>query len=254
MHQGRTALSGGEELLGLLPLLVLLLVLAPGAAALAGGQTYQTGFTSWRSDGGLGTWTPANGAGIVEGSLGVTGSGSLETDSYPPGSYHGGDFYTGGSYYVSEATSPEVQVSLAAREAVASSNASTPEGTWIETWIRVQLDDDRWSKWYNLGVWASDDTTIERHSVPLQADADGYVAVDTWVQAKGKSQVTAFQLKVRLFRASSDLLIPGPTIRSVALAWSSSGPKNPSWCRRPGQLGDNDRRARVFGDGLPRRR
>ncbi len=73
----------------------------------------------------------------------------------------------------------------------------------------------RWTKWYNLGVWAADDSTIERHSVKLQGDADGFVAVDTLVLTNKKATADAFQLKLRLFSANRAAI---PSVRNASVA------------------------------------
>ncbi len=65
---------------------------------------------------------------------------SAETDPYAPGAYQGRNFYTGGSFFVGEATSPIVTTPFAFTEAVASWNASTAPGTWIELQIRARFD------------------------------------------------------------------------------------------------------------------
>jgi peptidase C39-like protein len=105
-------------------------------------------------------------------------------------------------------------------EAIASWNADTPAGTWIETQIRAQLA-GRWTKWYNLGIWATDSSTIERHSVKLQGDGDGFVAVDTLVLTNKKEAADAFQLKLRLFSANS----ASPSVRNMSVAFSTTPAK-----------------------------
>lgn len=203
-------------------LLFVLLILATIAIpAQAKKETaYQTGFDNWRAaEDGFNGWTldgidlDANGALIYDIS---NPNPTLETDPYPLDGYYGIDFYNGGNFYVGEATSPEMPVDFAFAEAIASWNAITPEGTWIETLISVKLG-DRWSKWYNLGVWASNNT-ITRHSVRLQGDGDGYVAVDTLVLSK-KAVPSAYQLKLRLFSADGTTF---PTVKNVSLAYSTA--------------------------------
>jgi hypothetical protein len=88
----------------------------------------------------------------------------------------------------------------------------------VETLIRARLD-DRWTKWYNLGVWAADTSTIERHSVNKQSDDDGKVAVDTLVVTNQVSPANVFQLKLRLFSADGTLV---PTVRNVSVAFSTT--------------------------------
>jgi hypothetical protein len=144
-----------------------------------------------------------------------------ETDPYPVGGYYGGNFYTGGTYLVGEATSQAVSADFDLDELIASWNAVTPVGTWMEVLVRAQLD-GRWTKWYNLGIWASGLETIERHSVRLQGDGDGYVAVDTLVISNKKAIASAYQLKIRLF---SEYDVPTPSVHYVSAAYSTTPPK-----------------------------
>jgi hypothetical protein len=139
-----------------------------------------------------------------------------EVDPYGPGGYYGRNFYNGSSFLVGEAIGPLVETPVTFTEAIASWNAHTPPGTWIETQIRAQLG-DRWSKWYNLGVWAADASTVERHSVAQQGDADGYVAVDTLVVTNDTEPLRSYQLKLRLFSENGAAV---PTVRNASVALS----------------------------------
>jgi hypothetical protein len=206
--------------------LAIFILLAAVAPAGAKGTDYRTGFQIWRAaEGGFASWQ-LNGVKLADnGELQfdpVNADG--EQDPYPAGGYYGGNFYTGGSYRVGEATSPVMQTSFSFTEAIASWNASTPTGTWIETLISVRLD-GRWTKWYNLGIWAADSSTIARHSVKLQGDSDGYVAVDTLVLASKKVLADAYQVKLRLFSVDGTGI---PSVRNVSLAYSTSAVKKPA--------------------------
>ncbi len=186
-------------------------------------ERHEAGFIRWRAaEDGFARWQLS---GVGRSSDGVLefqqAAARAETDPYAPGTYHGRNFYTGGSFFVGEATSPIVTTPFAFTEAVASWNARTPPGTWIETLIRARFD-MRWSKWYNLGVWASDHSTIERHSVNQQDDADGRVATDTLVVTNGRPAPTALQLTVRLFSATGRLT---PVVRNLSVAYSTATPK-----------------------------
>jgi hypothetical protein len=200
--------------------LISLLVLAVAAASPAGakkGGSYQTGFDSWRAaDDGFADWTPS-GTALVGGALTLSG-GVVETDPYPAAGYYGGNFYNAGSYRVGEAVSPALRTDFGFTEAIASWNAETPPGTWIETQIKAQIA-GRWTKWFNLGIWAEDGSTIRRHSVRLQGDTDGFVAVDTLVLSGKKAPpADAYQLKLRLFSANGAV----PSVRNLSLAYSTA--------------------------------
>jgi hypothetical protein len=206
--------------------LALFLLLAAVTPAGAKSIPYQTGFTRWRAaDDGFGSWDLDGVALATSGELGFApGTAASGTDPYPSGGYYGGNFYNGGSFWVGEATSPEIPVNFAFTEAIASWNANTPPGTWVETQMRAQLG-GRWTKWYNLGIWAADVDTIQRHSVRLQGDGDGYVGVDTLVLTNKKAQASAFQVKLRLFSADG---VAVPLVRNLSVAYSTGAPKKPA--------------------------
>jgi hypothetical protein len=76
---------------------------------------------------------------------------------------------------------------------------------------------DRWSDWYNLGVWAADATTVARHSVDGQGDADGDVATDTLVVARDRPAADMIQVRLRLFSEGDAI----PRVIGVAVALST---------------------------------
>ena len=123
-------------------------------------------------------------------------------------------------------TSPVVQPGFDLDELVASWNAATPDGTWVQVEMRGTTDQDTTSKWYVMGRWASDDPAdggaIHRTSVPAQGDAVGYVSIDTFVARTGRS-LSDWQLRVTLYcEHGSDA---SPTVRMVgAMASNISVP------------------------------
>ena len=131
----------------------------------------------------------------------------------------GGNFYNGGSFFVGEAIGPIVTPSFAFSEAIPSWNANTPNGTWIEVQLRAR-NGNRWTRWYNMGVWASSQDVVKRHSVSGQADADAYVDVDTLKLGKRGRPLTAtsYQMKVRLFSTSREIV---PSLQSAAVVVST---------------------------------
>src|SRR6185503_18518844 len=195
-------------------------------ASAKGGGAFQTGFVRWRAaDGGFNGWT-LNGVKLdAGGELEYDSTAaSAGTDPYAAGAYNGGNYYNAGSFLVGEATSPEITTPFEYKEAIASWNASTPDGSWVEVQFRAQYG-TRWSKWYVLGIWASDTSTVERHSVNLQGDSDGFVAVDTFVSSNKKETTSKFQLKLRLFSADGSST---PSVRNASVAYSTSAPKRAS--------------------------
>jgi hypothetical protein len=204
------------HLLLALPLCLLLATPANGAKS----STYRTGFLRWRAaDGGFGSWMRS---GVSLGQDGVLrldpATAAAETDPYPPGGYNGRNFYNGASFVVGSATSPELAPGFDFSQAIASWNADTPADSWVETLIRARIG-SRWTKWYNLGIWAADTSTIERHSVNAQGDADGTVAVDTLVLNSKAGAANAFQLRLRLFSATGASI---PSVRNASVATSTT--------------------------------
>jgi hypothetical protein len=184
---------------------------------------FQTGFVRWRAaENGFSGWTLSgvqlNNAGALEFNAATASAGS---DPFAAGAYNGDNYYNGGSFSVGEAISPEISTAFNYTEAIASWNASTPAGSWIEVQFRAQYG-TRWSKWYVLGIWAADDSTIRRHSVQSQGDSDGFVAVDTFVSSSKKATTNKFQLKLRLFSANGTAT---PSVRNASVAYSTSAPK-----------------------------
>jgi hypothetical protein len=195
-------------------------LMSVGAAAGKKGTGYETGFDRWRGgDFTTAGWVASDGATL--GASGLTlpaGAGAAGQDPYAAGAYYGGDYYNAGSFKVGEVTSPRIATDFPFTEAIASWNADTPDGTWIETQISAEIA-GRWTKWYSLGIWADDYNTLHRHSVKLQGDTDGFVAVDTLIlNGKKAPPADAYKLKFRLFSANSAV----PTIRNGSLAYSTT--------------------------------
>jgi hypothetical protein len=210
-------------------IVVFLFSVVPAASAMKGSDSgIQTGFIRWRAaDGGYG----GNGGWTLSG-VKVNTGGALEfdnasardgSDPYKTGAYYGGNYYNAGDFRFGEATSPEITTPFNFTEAIASWNANTPAGSWIEVQFRAQYG-TRWSKWYSLGIWASDDSTIQRHSVKLQGDTDGYVAVDTFVSTAKKAPTNKFQIKILLFSTKNAV----PSVQNASVAYSTSAPKKVS--------------------------
>lgn len=204
----------------IVPLLALMLPMNSQAQNTTSPALYKAETTRWRAaDGKFSAWQ-FDGVALASG-------GALQldipkahagTDPYAPGKYRGGNYYNGGSYLVGEATGPVITPTFAFSEAVASWNAATPSGTWVEAQIRAHTG-TRWTKWYSLGVWASSGGTVIRHSVSGQSDANAYVDVDTLKIGRASSRLTAsaYQLKIRLFSAGREA---HPSVENAAVVVS----------------------------------
>lgn len=131
--------------------------------------------------------------------------------------------YNGGHFLYGVTRSPVHRVDQPINHVIASWDATTPAGTWLEVHIRVQ-EDGAWTHWYDLPVWASDTSVIRRHSINGQHDRWGGVATDTFYTATAKT-ATAYQLSVTLFTARAGL---SPALRAVDAIASFDGSRSPS--------------------------
>ena len=135
------------------------------------------------------------------------------TDPFPPGSYNGGlNYYNGGSFYYGTMTSPIHTTAAPIDHVIASWDATTPSGTWMEVHVRVYQKNSGWTHWYILPIWASDFSTIHRHSVNGEGDTDGGVATDTFYTKPGQV-ASAYQLAVTLFTTSPAVT---PSVRLIS--------------------------------------
>ena len=189
--------------------------------------TYKAATMRWRADaGGFAGWT---GAGV---SLAAGNSLRLDpktaqqgTDPYKPRAYNGRNFYNGARYLTGEAVSQVIESPFTFSQAIPSWNADTPAGTWLEIQLRARIG-TRWTRWYNLGVWASGKEAIERHSVTGQRDTDGSVSTDTLILGTKQKPLyaSAFQMKARLFSTGREV---SPRLWGATVAVSTN-PTRPS--------------------------
>ncbi|MEU4290541.1 peptidase C39 family protein [Kribbella sp. NPDC026596] len=163
------------------------------------------------------TWTSTSdfltgalsGTTVTDGALrfGTSAGTTLYVDPFGDG--------TAKSYEQTSWVSPQVSTGFGLTELVASWNATTPPGTWVEVSMAGTTNAGAATKWYVLGRWSGGDDTaagdIHRTSVPSQGDANGSVAVDTFV-ASG-AWLDRWQLKVTLYRLSGTT--QSPAVRSV---------------------------------------
>jgi len=108
-------------------------------------------------------------------------------------------------------TSAAVRTPFAFDQLVASWNATTPPGTWIEVQMRAS-GSSRATKWYTLAVWSSGDDTIHRTTVKNQNDGDGRVNVDTFEKTSGAPALTSYELRVALHRVAGLSATPAVTL------------------------------------------
>jgi hypothetical protein len=114
-------------------------------------------------------------------------------------------------------TSPTYAVGFGLTELVSSWTADTPHGTWIQVELQGRTTAGTTTKWYVMGRWTSQmpsaaDGDIHRTSLGGQGDADGTVAIDTFLAAKGVA-LTSYQLRLTLYRLHGTTA--APIVRSL---------------------------------------
>jgi Peptidase_C39 like family len=187
-----------------------------GAYAAKAPSVRDVTFSAWRGEQlGVGS---SNGT-VVTGGLLVLGAVT--------GSRTYTDVKTGASttYDTATWTSPVVDPGHAFTELVASWNATTPDGSWLEVRVRAVADDGT-AGWYVLGRWASDDTedggAVNRTSLTGQATAYATVHTDT-LAALNDHTLRTWQLEVTLLRRNRTTVTP--PVRLVS-AMASGLPKD----------------------------
>src|SRR4051794_28165777 len=168
----------------LLAAVVVLLVAVPAQAAKAPPTNDQVAYHGWTSTTDFTAGT-ASGATAANGALTFgAATGSLAYD-VPFDSTA-----TATAFDTATWTSPSQSLGFGATQIVTSWTADTPHGTWIQIELRGVPPAGTTTKWYVTGQWTSQMPSeaaadIHRTSLGGQADADGTVAIDTFIAAKG---------------------------------------------------------------------
>ncbi|MFI6340370.1 peptidase C39 family protein [Streptomyces sp. NPDC050535] len=107
-------------------------------------------------------------------------------------------------------TSPVHELAVPATEAVASWNADTPAGTWIQVELTGTYSDGTAAPWYVLGRWAAGDQDIRRTSVDDQSDGKSSVWTDTFAidDAASGLRLDSYRLRLTLYRAPGTRVTP----------------------------------------------
>ncbi|HEY8986463.1 MAG TPA: C39 family peptidase, partial [Streptomyces sp.] len=117
---------------------------------------------------------------------------------------------TGAEWEYATWTSPVRRFAVPATEAIASWNADTPPGTWIQTELTCAYSDGTATPWYVMGRWASGDQDIRRTSVDGQKDGRSAVSTDTLaIDDPGSGlRLTSYRLRLTLHRRPGTRLTP----------------------------------------------
>ncbi|MET7292539.1 peptidase C39 family protein [Streptomyces griseoloalbus] len=107
-------------------------------------------------------------------------------------------------------TSPVHRLGVPATEAIASWNARTPEGTWLQVELRGTYSDGTDTPWYVMGRWAAGDQDIRRTSVDDQSDGRSSVWTDTLAvdDAASGLRIVSYRLRLTLYRRPGTDLTP----------------------------------------------
>ncbi|MFJ4343077.1 peptidase C39 family protein [Streptomyces sp. NPDC088915] len=162
---------------------------------------FWSSYADWRSGTGAGTKAvPGHRPGLVL--------------ARPEGRTDHTDPHTGrtSSWEYASWTSPVHTSTVPATEVIASWNARTPPGTWIQVELSGTYSDSTATPWYVLGRWASGDgeEDIRRTSVDDQTDGRSSVWTDTFAIDDPASglRLRAYRLRLTLYRAPGSGLTP----------------------------------------------
>lgn len=198
------------------------------AASLVDNRSWHT-YTDWRSGCGAGTRAVAGRRhGLVIGhAMGVT---------------HYTDPHTGqtADWEYATWTSPVHRSAVPATEVIASWNADTPAGTWIQIELQGRYSDATSTPWYVMGRWAAGDADIRRTSVDDQTDGKSSIWTDTFSvdDAASGLRLVSYRLRLTLYRPPGSRLTP--TVRRLGAMASdvpdrftvpASTPASPGSCR-----------------------
>lgn len=150
-----------------------------------------TTYTDWRSGAAKGTRAvPGARAGLVIGA--------------PAGTADYTDPHTGttATWEYATWTSPVHKLAVPATEAIASWNAHTPDGTWLQVELKGTYSDGTDTPWYVMGRWADGDQDIKRTSVDDQTDDKSTVWTDTFAIDDPSTglRLASYRLRLTLYR------------------------------------------------------
>ncbi|MFJ5778019.1 peptidase C39 family protein [Streptomyces sp. NPDC093094] len=150
-----------------------------------------TTFTDWRS-------------GTAHGTRAVAGLRPGLVLAVPAGTTDYTDPHTGttSAWEYATWTSPVHRLTVPATEVIASWNADTPAGTWIQVELKGTYSDGTDTPWYVMGRWAAGDQDIRRTSVDDQGDGRSSVWTDTFAvdDASTGLRLASYRLRLTLHR------------------------------------------------------
>ncbi|MFG2881047.1 peptidase C39 family protein [Streptomyces sp. NPDC048297] len=158
-----------------------------------------TTYSDWRSG-------AAQGVRLVSGRRpgAVIGAAAGSTDYTDP---HTG---TTATWEYATWTSPVHRLGVPATEVIASWNAHTPDGTWLQVELQGTYTDGTATPWYVMGRWAAGDQDIKRTSVDDQTDGKSSIWTDTFAidDASTGLRLVSYRLRLTLYRTPGTHLTP----------------------------------------------
>lgn len=143
--------------------------------------------------------------GTHQGTVAIPGVRTGITMLKPAGTVDYADPHTGTTktWKYATWTSPVRQVGFDASELVASWNAETPAGTWIQVELQGTYNTGTQTPWYVMGRWASGDQDIKRTSVNRQGDPWSTIWTDTFSidDVDNGVMLRGYQLRLTLYRS-----------------------------------------------------
>ncbi|MEU8764054.1 peptidase C39 family protein [Streptomyces sp. NPDC048659] len=175
----------------------------PPAPGLVDNRFWST-YTDWR-------------CGTSAGTRAVSGQRPALVIGTPAGRTDYADPHTGrtSSWEYGSWTSPAHTSGVPATEVIASWNADTPAGTWLQVELRGTYGDGAETPWFVMGRWASGDGEIRRTSVDGQTDGKASVWTDTFAVDDPASglRLASYRLRLTLYRTPGTTLTP--TVRRL---------------------------------------
>ncbi|MFE9998557.1 peptidase C39 family protein [Streptomyces avermitilis] len=107
-------------------------------------------------------------------------------------------------------TSPVHRLAVPCTEVIASWNAHTPAGTWLQVELTGTYSDGTATPWYVMGRWAAGDQDIRRTSVDGQSDGKSSIWTDTFAIDDTASglRLVSYRLRLTLYRTPGGRITP----------------------------------------------
>ncbi|WP_231956933.1 MULTISPECIES: peptidase C39 family protein [unclassified Actinoplanes] len=133
--------------------------------------------------------------------------------------------YAGRAWESASWTGPVHRIGFGASQLVASWDARTPAGTWLQVDMRGTYTNGQKTPWYVMGRWASGEEAIRRTSVRGQHDPYSSIDTDTFTitdPARGVL-LADYQLRLTAFTAPGSAVLP--EVREVGAMVSDVPPR-----------------------------